>query len=179
MIRTGLIIGAATSLLAAGSAQANETKEEKVERAAQLQALIDCRSINEAATRLTCYDNQVAALELAERQGEVAVFDKTRIRAARRTLFGLTLPSFDIFGSKDGDEDGVVRLESTLKQATQNADGRWQFVLDDGARWVQVDKRALPVTPRPGHSIAIRRAALGSYLANVNKQIAIRVQRVN
>lgn len=169
-------LGVFMVFLVAGAAQAADPKTERV---AQLQSLIECRSLSDPSARLDCYDKQVSAFEHAERAGEVAVFDKTRIRAARRTLFGLTLPSFDLFGEKDQNEDGVTRLESTLKQVSRNADGRWQFVLEDGARWVQIDSRNLPVTPRPGHGIAIRRAAFGSYLANVNKQIAIRVQRLN
>ena len=99
--------------------------------------------------------------------------------SARRTLFGLSVPDLGIFGGGDGDEEGVSRVETTIASAGRNPDGRWTFRLADGARWVQADSRELGRDPAAGQPIAIRKAAMGSFLANVNKQIAIRVRRVN
>ncbi|MES3099800.1 hypothetical protein [Sphingomonas faeni] len=145
--------------------------------------LIECRSIAADAGRLACYDRQVKQLDQAEQSQDVVVVDRTQIRKARRSLFGLALPDLSIFGDRDErgapDEEGVSKLESTIKLARQNANGRWMLTLEDGARWIQVDTRTVGRSPRPGMPIVIRKAAMGSFLANIDKQIAIRVDRFN
>ena len=93
------------------------------------------------------------------------------------TLFGLALPDLGLFGD-DNEEEGVSEIQSTVHSATQNALGKWIIRLEDGARWIQIDSRELARDPRPGLPVRIRRAAMGSYLANVDNQIAIRVRRV-
>lgn len=116
----------------------------------------------------------------ADRQ-EVIVADRTQIRKARRSLFGLTLPSLDIFGGSDaeqGEGEGFSEIESTIRQAYVQS-YRWNVVLEDGARWVQVDTKPPSRDPRPGQKIRIRRAALGSFLANIDGQTAIRMRRQN
>jgi hypothetical protein len=148
-----------------------------------LAKLVECRGIADDAGRLACYDLQVKQLDQAERNQEVVVVDRTQIRKARRSLFGLTLPDLSIFGDRDErggqEEEGVTKIESTIRSAAQNANGRWVLTLEDGAKWIQVDTRTVARSPRPGMPIVIRRAAMGSFLANIDKQIAIRVDRFN
>lgn len=148
-----------------------------------LAKLVECRSIADDAGRLACYDLQVKQLDQAERNADVVVVDRTQIRKARRSLFGLTLPDISIFGDRDErgapEEEGVTKIESTILRATQNGNGRWVLTLEDGAKWVQADTRTVARSPRPGMPIVIRRAAMGSFLANIDKQIAIRVDRFN
>ncbi len=148
-----------------------------------LAKLVECRTITTDAARLACYDVQVRQLDQAERNEEVVVVDRTAIRKARRSLFGLTLPDLSIFGDRDErgkpEEEGVSKIETTIKRAEQNPRGRWVLTLEDGARWIQIDNRTLARTPKPGTAIVIRKAAMGSYLANIDKQIAIRVNRFN
>ncbi|MBB5728782.1 hypothetical protein [Sphingomonas prati] len=156
-------------------------------RPAVFQSLIACRDIGVAADRLACFDRESALLDKAERNRDVVVVDRGQVRAARRTLFGLTLPSLVLFGGErdrdtpEGKAEAaeVDRLETTIRGASRTAMGKWIIVLQDGARWVQIDERSLPSDPRAGQPIRIRRAAMGSYLANVNNQIAIRVRREN
>lgn len=151
---------------------------ERTARPQAFQKMVDCRSLVEAAQRLTCYDREVAAVEAAEGRQDLVVIDRAKVRTARKTLFGLQVPDLGIFGGED-DEEGVNRIEETIAAVRRGGDGRWTFRLSDGARWVQADSRDLPTDPQPGQSIAIRKAAVGSFLANVNKQIAIRVRRLN
>lgn len=145
--------------------------------------LVDCRSIAENVQRLACYDAQVAALDDATMRQEVVVVDKAQISKARKTLFGLSLPSLSIFGGNDGknaEENDVREIESTIKSASLiRGMDRWVFILDDGARWVQTEGKALSRYPKPGMPIRIRKAAMGSFMANVDGQTAIRVRREN
>ena len=144
-----------------------------------LKRLVDCRAVADQQQRLACYDREVAALDAAEARKDLVVVDREQIRKTRRTLFGLPLPDLGIFGDDaGGDEEEVTRLESKIKAAAQRPDGKWILTLETGGVWVQTDTRDLATYPRPGHDIRIRKAALGSYFANVNKQVAIRVQRL-
>ena len=171
------IVAAATllALAPAGAAVAQEGEQ----RPEVLKKLVDCRAVADDGARLACYDAQVLALDTAEKDRQVIVVDREQVREARRGLFGLTLPNLAIFDGPDEDKESFAEIETTIKSARENARGRWTFVLEDGARWVQLDSRELPVHPRAGHPIRIRQAAMGSYLANVNNQIAIRVRREN
>jgi len=149
--------------------------------------LVDCRAISDDARRLACYDAQVAALDSAEAKKDVVVVDKTQIRKAKKTLFGLSLPTLSILGGNDEDkgkiaeEDEVNEIESTIKDvgAAPGAPNRWVIVIEDGARWVQTESRQLTRSPKPGMPIRIRKAAMGSYFANIDGQRAVRVRREN
>jgi hypothetical protein len=160
------------SPLAAIAAQPREA-----ERSPVLQRVVNCRAIAVTQQRLACYDREVAALDAAETSRELVVMDRQQVRSTRKSLFGLSLPNLGIFGDDNNQADAPSQLDSTIRSASQNANGRWILTLADGARWTQVDSRSLPIEPRSGHSVRIRRAGLGSYLANVNGQTAIRVRR--
>ena len=148
-------------------------------RSPALTRLVDCRALTSPAERLACFDREVAAIDAAEANRELVIMDRQQIRSTRRSLFGLSLPNLGVFSDDDDREEEASRIETTVRSARQLGDGRWMFVLADGARWMQTDTEDLNVPPREGHSIRIRRAAMGSYLANVNNQTAIRVRRVN
>jgi hypothetical protein len=147
-------------------------------RSQVLTRVVDCRKIADGPGRLACYDREVTAMESAESRKELVVVDRDQLRKTRRTLFGLTLPNLSVFGDDNQDEEGVQRIETRIKSVTQDPYGKWMFTLEDGARWAQLDSVDLPIDPLPGHTIKIRRAAMGSYLANVKDQTAIRVRRM-
>lgn len=142
-----------------------------------LKRLTACRSVAGESERLACYDREVAAVDAAEARKDLVVVDREQLKKTRRTLFGLSLPNLSVFGDDSPDQEGVSRIESRIKSLSQTPDGKWVFVLEDGAQWLQSDSRNLSMDPRVGQPIVIRKAAIGSYLANVNKQIAIRVRR--
>ncbi|HEX8444478.1 MAG TPA: hypothetical protein VF631_12615 [Allosphingosinicella sp.] len=150
----------------------------KQERPALLKNLTGCRTIAESTARLACFDRAAAAIDQAEARKDLVVVDRDQLRTTRRTLFGLTLPNLSVFGDDSDTEEGVSRIESTIKAAYPNAYGRWILTLADGAQWEQADSRSLASEPRPGRSIKIRKAAMGSYLANIDGQTAIRVRRM-
>ena len=173
----------AALIIAAPAAAADKPKQAPP---AVVQKLLDCRALTDSAARLACLDAGVAALAGAVESREVLVADKEEVKQARRSLFGLALPSFNLFGKGDDEDDdkadarGVVtEIEAVLTSARQSRPGFWSFALDDGSRWVMTEGKTIPRDPRAGMKIRIRRAAVGSYLANVDGQIAVRVRRVN
>lgn len=166
-------------LMMAASADATAQPADRTPPPAAFQRMVDCRAIADGSLRLACFDREVAAVAAAESSRDLVVIDRAKVRTARRTLFGLTVPDLGILGGGGADEEGVNRIEGTIASASRDGNGRWSFRLADGARWMQADSRELAVDPAAGQQIAIRKAAAGSFLANVNKQIAIRVRRVN
>ncbi|MGH6785453.1 MAG: hypothetical protein ACREBO_01375 [Novosphingobium sp.] len=138
------------------------------------QAVVDCKAIPDAAQRLACYDRTVAAMAAANQAKDLAVFDRTTMREARRGIFGLRLPRLKLFGG--GDSEEVMEIDSTITSVHSAKDGMPIFVLADGAQWKQTDGRN--VFPKAGDAIHIRRAAMGSFMANVAKQPGVRVMRL-
>ena len=168
---------AAALLLAAVPALAQEDDRPRSEA---LEQLVDCRGISDDAQRLACFDREVAAIDAAEAANELVVVDREQIRKTRRTLFGLSLPDLGIFGGGEGEEEeeGVSQIESTIKDVRRGSYGRWIITLENGAVWAQTDDRNLPRWPKAGQPILIKRAAFGSFKANINEQNAIRVERL-
>lgn len=148
-----------------------------------LRALAACRGISDTQERLVCYDREALAVERAIASGDLVALDREEVSKTRRSLFGFSLPAIRLFSDRgdrpEVDRETVDNLSTTVKSARQLPRGRWSIELDEGGSWTQIDDRKLAIHPRPGQKIEIRRAALGSYLANINGQIAIRVRRTS
>ncbi len=171
---------AAACLFVSVSASAQQSSESAPPRPQAVTRVFDCRTLQPPAERLACYDREVAALQTAEAAREVVVYDREQVRRTRRSLFGIPLPNLNIFGDGDDDKEegeGFTQIETTIRSITQDGRGRYMVTLEDGARWAQIDNRELSATPRAGQKIRIRQAAMGSYLANIGGNVAIRVRR--
>lgn len=145
-----------------------------------LTPIFECRALPDAVARLACFDSKVAQLEADTAAKKVTIVSQDEIKQARRSLFGFSLPRLSLLdGKAKSDEPDVTEISSKIKQAFQRADGQWTLVLDDGARWSQTDGMALRFDAKPGDTVVIRKAALGSYLARIGGQTAIRMQREN
>lgn len=145
------------------------------------QDVIDCKKMTEPTARLTCYDEKVATLAAAQESRQVVIADREQINEARRGLFGFSLPKIRLFsgGSDDKDkEERIEKLETTIKSARQFGYGKWILTLEEGGQWQQTDSIRLNAEPRAGDTILIKTGAIGSYLANINGQRAIRVKRI-
>ena len=140
--------------------------------------LVNCRTIADPTERLACYDTKVAAMDEAEKKDELVLADKASMKEARRGLFGFSIPKLKIFGN-DGKEEEKFELVAKIDSAYQASPGKWTIMLDDGARWVQIDTQVMRKNPGRGLEIKIREAAMGSYFANIDGQRAIRMRRVN
>jgi hypothetical protein len=135
--------------------------------------LTACRDIADPGQRLACFDREVAALAQAQAAREIVVVDRAQVQETRRSLFGLEIPEVGrLFG--EGREDAI---EAAITHVAFDQLGRATFQLDSGAVWRQTESRSLRHPPRPGARVRIRRGSLGSYLANVDGQPAIRVLR--
>ena len=174
-VRIAIAAAALVGLASGASAQRERPDQERPE---VLGRVVECRAIAAPEERLACFDRAVAALDAAQTSGQLVAMDRQQVRRTRRSLFGLGLPDLGIFGDDNEDEEQARQIESTIRSASQNAVGKWIITLADGARWLQTDSRNLNIEPRQGHPVRIRRAARGSYLANVNGQVAIRVRRI-
>lgn len=172
-MRSVLVVGAALLTLSPGGASAQDEKAPPPP--AVFQSVLDCEKITASTDRLACFDRTVAALSVAQRDREIAVVDRGSIREARRGLFGLSLPRLKLFGG-DGAEEEVLSIDSTITGVRIANDGMPIFVLQDGGRWKQTEGRN--VYPKAGQPIHIKRASMGSFMANVNKQPGVRVVRI-
>jgi hypothetical protein len=137
--------------------------------------VINCRSIQDSAERLACFDRNVATLETAQKSNELYVADKAALKEARRGLFGFSLPKMKIFGDEDlGDLD---ELETTVAGVSTGQRG-YIITLPDGVRWAQSDKKYMD-KPKVGAKIRIKKALMGSYMASINGKPGFRVERIN
>lgn len=162
-------------VLLAGSVTPALAQEDR--RAPALEQLAACRAQADPVQRLACYDAAAAALDNAERSGEVVVLDRDQVREARRGLFGFPMPSMDLFGRGDAVEEEVIdNVSYVVRSAREVRGGEWLFVMEDGSVWRQIDGRMWG-RPRPGETAVVRRASLGSFLMNVGDAPAIRVRR--
>lgn len=168
----------ATGLLLAGAAAFAKEDTLTQSRPPVFEELVNCRAIANATERLACYDVKVAAMDEAEKKDELVLADKSAMKEARRGLFGFSIPKLKIFGN-DGKEEEKFELTAKIDSAYQASYGKWTIVLDNGARWVQIDTTSPRKTPAKGMEIKIREAAMGSYWANIEGSRAIRMRRVN
>lgn len=174
--KAGIALAAGIAALAvAGAAPAADGPKG---RAAQLQAIVDCRAVPDPTERLACFDAAAASLDEAEKKGDVVVVDKGQVREARRAAFGFDfhMPSFMTAGEAPEQLD---RITATVASARRDPRGRWVIKLEDGAVWRQVDDKSLFKDPKAGSTVEIRTAAMGSYFMKVDGQMQIRVHRDN
>jgi len=139
-----------------------------------VQAVVDCRKIEDSAQRLACYDAAVEVMSRAQTSGDLVTLDRKQRQAVRRQAFGFTLPTLSMF---DTGEKAVDTVDETLASAHQTTGGRWVFQMQDGAVWRQIDDEWLSRRPHPGSAIVIKRAALGSFMLTVDGQPGVRVHR--
>lgn len=169
--KKGALVAVAAAMMASG-AEAADTP-----RAAVLQEVVNCRSVTDTAARLACYDAAAAKLDEAEAKGDVVVMDRAQTQQVRRDAFGFSLPSFDVFNRREPAER-LERASFRVVRAWQTGvNAQWVMELDSGAVWRQIDTENVYRKPKPGSTVEIRSAALGSYLANIDGQTAIRVKR--
>lgn len=140
------------------------------------QKLVDCRKEPDSTLRLACFDSQIAKFEAAENSRQIILVDKGQVKEAKKGLFGFSIPKIPFLTGDDSDAPDFI--EATIASVRQTGDGMWQFRLADGANWRQIETKSIP-DPKAGDPIRIRKAALGSYLANIKGRTAIRVRRDN
>jgi hypothetical protein len=173
-MRKPLLIATIFSVMSTSSAQARTVPNTGTPPA--VQQLIACRSIADSTQRLACYDRQSAVVGQAIATKDIVIIDKARATAAKRSLFGFSIPNFGgLFGGNDND---VKQIESTITQVAHNAEGGWVLRLADGSSWTQVDDALLGLDPRRGEKVIVSRGSLGSFYLQVGKQPGFKVRRI-
>jgi hypothetical protein len=171
-MRKALVLGGVAGLLAATGVQARDLAP--AAPPAIVQGLLACRSISDPAQRLACYDRQSGAVAQAIEKKDLVMIDRERATAAKRSLFGFSVPNFA--GLLGGGE--LNQIEGTVAGATQNADGGWIIKLQDGSVWSQTDDTPVALEPRRGDKVVVKRGALGSYFVKVSGQPGFKAQRI-
>ena len=104
------------------------------------------------------------------------MIDKQRATAAKRGLFGFSIPNFGgLFGSGD---DDVKEIASTVTRVSQDGYGAYVVSLADGSTWYQQDDAPLGLGPEKGDKVMVRRGSFGAFFLSVNGQPGIRVKRI-
>jgi hypothetical protein len=143
-----------------------------------VQAVVDCRKIEDSAQRLACYDAATDNLTKATSSGDLVTLDRQQRTAVRKQAFGFTLPALSMFDVGEKSET-MDRIDEVLASARQDAQGRWTFVMQDGAIWRQIDDEFLSRDPHPGSAVVISKAMMGSFMLSVDKQPGVRAHRDN
>jgi hypothetical protein len=109
----------------------------------------------------------------------VAVVDREQIRTVRRQAFGFRLPSLDMFAFRRGpNEESLDRITAELSGAHLNREGKWVMTTTENGSWVQTDSNELFSEPRHGSRLDVSKGVLGSFFCKVDRQPAIRCQRI-
>jgi hypothetical protein len=166
------------ALGALSAAAASKPTKKPVDRPEAFEALVRCRSIQDEAQRLRCFDQAAANLEEAADKRELVVVDRKQMRETKRSLFGLDIPNLNPFGSGPEDEEEEIKsVEGVVASAYQDGARRWVVTLEDGSTWAQTDNNMVAIRPKKGHKVKINKAALGSYMMRLNGQPAVRAKR--
>jgi hypothetical protein len=172
-MRNFIIVAGGCALLAAGPASA--AKPVAVATPGQVQQLMSCRAIAAADQRLACFDRESAAMNNAIASKDLVFVDKEKARAAKRSLFGFSIPDFGgLFG---GGDDEVSQIESSVARTAHNPDGGWIIYLADGSVWSQTDDWP-GLDPRPGKAVIVKRGTLGSFRLSIPGENGIKVTRI-
>ncbi len=173
-MRLLVMAAAAAALVAPAALPAQKGKQQA--RPEAFEALVRCRSLTDDAARLKCFDEAAATLQQQAENRDLVVVDRKQIQETKRGLFGLDIPDLNPFGSGD-DGVEVKSIESVVRSATQDGDGRWILTLEDNSTWAQTDNYPFAVNPKRGHKVKIVKASMGSYMMRVNNQPGVRARR--
>jgi hypothetical protein len=171
-----LAIGLIATVSSAAILIAKDDKKTALARPQLFEDVVACKAIENPELRLACYDEKVVALDEAQKKDEIILTDKAAVKEAQRGLFGFELPKLKIFGSGG---DDVEEIDAVVKSVSATKVGILTIVLEDGARWQQIDTKVLNREPRAGSKAHIRKASMGSYMVNFDGGPAIRMKRVN
>lgn len=143
-------------------------------------ALVDgvtqCRTVTSDVQRLACYDRAVGDLAKVRAGSGLTVLSGEEVRQRRRSLFGLSLPDINLFGSGGGKIPSVETLDSTVTGLSVSGREGLLLTFADKSVWRTVERGR--IDPKVGDTVHIKRGALGSYLGSFNRQRSIRIQRV-
>lgn len=140
--------------------------------------LLDCRSIEDGAARLACFDRSSSNLEKARLAKEIVLLDRADVRKTRRSLFGFSVPDLPFFdGDDSADEEELKEVQTSIESARELGLGKWQFTIPDGGTWQTTE--ALTTLLREGQAITIKKGIAGGYMLKIGNGPLRRVKRIN
>ncbi|HVL79320.1 MAG TPA: hypothetical protein VM346_08550 [Sphingomicrobium sp.] len=137
-----------------------------------------CRAVADPQERLACFDRESGTLDQAVASRDIVLIDREQATAARRSLFGFSIPSFGGLLGSGSAEDEIREIESTIASFSRNVEGGWTVRLADGSTWTQSDDSPVALAPRNGQKATVRRRALGSFMMSINGQPGVKVRRI-
>jgi len=173
-MRNSLLISAALAMIAASSTNAKGPVATGTPQS--MQQLLNCRSIQDSAQRLACFDRETAAVDQAINKREMVLIDKQRVTQTKRALFGFSIPDFGgLFG---GGDDEVKEISSSVVSASKMGYLGWTIKLADGSTWAQTDDAQLGLEPRKGDKVVVHRGSFGAFFLRVAGQPGFKVKRI-
>lgn len=155
----------AVVFMAAAAGSASAQSSETPPPSAEVEALYACAQIADDAARLACYDGATARMRQAQTEGRFVAVDRAQVETMQRESFGFSLPSIANLMPRlgGGDDAGLESVALEVERIYGRSDGHAVFVMTNGQRWEQVDTRS-PRNIRPGDTVTVRRASLGSFM---------------
>ena len=176
---SGLIVISAAAITLAGPGPASAAKAaDPVGTAPAVKAVIACRDIADSAQRLACYDKTVGDMAGADAKGDLITIDQDQRKTIRHQAFGLAMPSFALFDKGEKPEE-AKKATFKVTEAWKDVEQHWNFRLETGAVWRQIEASEIYHDPHAGSTVEITRGALNGFFMKVDGQQAIRVMRVS
>ena len=169
-------VGAAMLMMAAAGSAQKKAKDSP--SPPQVTALLNCRSVADSNERLACYDKAAANIGEAVASRDLVVVDRESVQNTKRGLFGFSVPDFGGLLGGGGGDDEIKQVEGIVESVGTNRDGGWTIKLQDGSTWTQIDSTVVPLTPKRGEKVVIKKAAFGSFFMKVGKQPGFRAKRI-
>ncbi|MBI1339230.1 hypothetical protein GC169_03315 [bacterium] len=191
-----IALGCGAALVASTAALAQQPRQ------TPLDGVFACTGVADASARLACFDQAAAALKAAEGAGEFTAVTRSQIEEVERDTFGMKAPSVAALApppraapaapaasAPAGESAAAARPEPApqperLDRVTLNVAkiftdraGKLVITMENGQVWRQVDSERVRRLGKGPWVAQIRRAALGSYLLNLDDRAAIRVRR--
>ena len=115
-MRNFLMIAGALATVATGTAYAKGPSSTGTPQ--PMQKLLDCRSVQDSAQRLACYDREAAAVDQAIIKRDFVMIDKQRATQTKRALFGFSIPNFGgLFGGADDEVKEIGSCVTAVKSS--------------------------------------------------------------
>ncbi len=132
-----------------------------------------CAMVVDAAQRLACYDSafppaadvQSAAVDVrSERERALRDFGLNRLQQREREPERMRIVAPD-------------RIEASIARVVTRATGERVVTLDNGQVWLLTEVTSKGQL-KPGDPVAIREAAMGTYMLETGKRVALRARRI-
>jgi hypothetical protein len=137
-----------------------------------------CANIEDPGQRHACFDALVPELKRAG--GAAAAARAPAPAAAQSPLIAPVLSAEAKAAARAVEkEQEIDKVSLPVESINIGSDGKYRFTMENGQVWRQLDTVRLRNLGNGPWTAEIRKAALGSFMLKVERQAAVRVERVN